>query len=153
MTTLLDLAVALSDALERETAALQQGDYDTAARLATAKLAALKAFTDAAAGSAVVRPTPPQEDPDPEGQADLEGQAELEGQVEPEAGPADPPDILERLRDAAHANRAALESALAVQGRVVEMVTGVLRAHADAALGYGSAGPALPAPFVISVKA
>lgn len=144
---LLHLAVALSDALERETAALQQGDYDAAARLATAKLAALKAFTEAAAGSAVVRPTPPQEDPDPE------GQAELEGQAEPEPGPADSPDILERLRDAAHANRTALESALAVQGRVVEMVTGVLRAHADAALGYGSAGPALPAPFVISVKA
>jgi hypothetical protein len=138
---LLDLAVALSDALERETAALQQGDYDAAARLAPAKLAALKTFTEAAAEPHLVLATPPQAESDPEGEA------------EPEPGPPDLRATLERLRDAALANRAALESALAVQGRVVEVVTGALRAQSGAPLGYGSAGPAAPAPFVLSVKA
>ena len=46
---LANLADALSDALERETVALRQGDYDAAARLAADKLAALQAFTEAAA--------------------------------------------------------------------------------------------------------
>ena len=138
---LVDLAVALSDALERETAALHQGDYDSAARLAPVKLAALKAFAEAAAEPPAVIAAP------------LHADCDADERAEPEPGPPDPRDVLERLRDAALANRAALESALAVQGRVVEVVTGALRAQSGVPVGYGSAGPAAPAPFVLSVKA
>lgn len=141
MTVLADLAVALSDALERETAALHQGDYDAAARLAPAKLAALKAFTEAAAGPDAVLVPPPPAEPDAEEQA------------APEPALPDPRLVLDRLREAALANRAALESALAVQGRVVEVVTDALRAQSGAPIGYGSGAPAPPAPFVLSVKA
>lgn len=138
---LADLAEALSDALDRETAALRQGDYDAAARLAPAKLAALKAFTEAAADPAAVLVPPPQ------------AGEEAEEHAKPEQSPADPRDVLDRLRDAALANRAALEAALVVQGRIVEVVTGALRAQSGAPVGYGSTAPVLPAPFVLSVKA
>ncbi len=138
---LADLANALSDALDRETTALRQGDYDAAAQLATTKLAALKAFTEAAADPAAVLVSSPTADP------------ETEEQASPEQGLPDPRDVLDRLRDAALANRVALEAALAVQGRIVEVVTGALRAQSAGPVGYGSAAPALPAPFVLSVKA
>ena len=137
---LADLAAALSDALDRETAALRHGDYDAAARLAPAKLAAVNAFTEAAAQAAAA-PLPA--DPEPE------------GLPSPEPGLAAPRDVLERLREAAQANSLALEAALAVQGRIVELVTGALSAKAGAPVGYGSPAPA-PAPpvsFVLSVKA
>jgi hypothetical protein len=132
---LADLAAALSDALDRETGALRQGDYDAAARLAPAKLAALKAFAEAAAAA----PLPA--DPEPEAPRSLELQ------------PSDPPDVLDRLREAAQANCLALEAALAVQGRVVEVVTAALSAKSGALVGYGSPAPAQPAPFVLFVKA
>jgi hypothetical protein len=135
---LTDLAAALSDALDRETAALLQGDYDAAARLAPAKLAAVKAFTEAAV-QASAAPLPP--DPG------------LEGAPSPEPGLVVRSDVLERLREAAQANCLALEAALAVQGRVVEVVTAALSAVSGATVGYGSPAPAPTAPFVLSVKA
>lgn len=138
---LANLADALSDALEQETVALRQGDYDAAARLASAKLAALQAFTDAAAEPSATLSAAPPADPAAEGEAAASSDL------------PDPRPRLERLRDAALANRAALEAALAVQGRVVEVVTGALRAQSGAPVGYGGATPAPPAPFVISVKA
>jgi hypothetical protein len=135
---LTDLAAALSDTLDRETAALRQGDYDAAARLAPAKLAAVQAFTEAAAQAAAA-PLPA--DPDPE------------GPQSPEPPLADPSDVLDRLREAAQANCLALEAALAVQGRVVEVVTAALNAKSGGSVGYGSPAPAPPVPFVLSVKA
>lgn len=135
---LADLAAALSDALDRETAALRQGDYDAAARLAPAKLAAVNAFTEAAAQAAAA-PLPA--DPEPE------------GPHSPEPGLAAPSNALDRLREAAQANSLALEAALAVQGRIVELVTGALSAKAGAPVGYGSPAPAPPVSFVLSVKA
>lgn len=141
MTMVSDLAVALSDALEQETAALHRGEYDAAARLAPAKLAALKAFTEAAAQRAA----------DPALRSDAD--PEWEAQVSPDDDLSDSIDVLNRLREAVGANRAALEAALAVQGRVVELVTDALRAQSGAPVGYGTALPALPAPFVLSVKA
>ena len=138
---LANLADALSDALERETVALRQGDYDAAARLAADKLAALQAFTEAAAEPSAALATRSPAEPDP-------------GEGDPGApGLPDPREVLERLREAALANRSALEAALAVQGRVVEVVTGALRAQSGAPVGYGGAAPEPPAPFVISVKA
>jgi hypothetical protein len=141
VTMLTDLAVALSDALERETAALRQGDYGEAAQLAPGKLAALKAFTEAAAEPAVVSAPL------------LQAEAEPEGQPSLEADLPDPQQVFDRLRDAALANRTALEAALAVQGRVVEVVTNALRAQSGAPVGYGTAAPVPPVPFVLSVKA
>lgn len=138
---LMDLALALSDALERETDALRQGDYGEAARLATGKLAALKAFAEAAAEPAAALDTPLPADPEPEGQASAEPKL------------PEPRDVLDRLRAAALENRIALEAALAVQGRIVEVVTGALRAQSSTPVGYGNAAPAPPAPFVLSVKA
>lgn len=138
---LTDLALALSDALERETDALRQGDYEEAARLATGKLAALKAFAEAAAEPAAALDTPLPADPEPEGQASAEPKL------------PEPRDVLDRLRAAALENRIALEAALTVQGRIVEVVTGALRAQSGAPVGYGNAAPAPPAPFVLSVKA
>lgn len=136
-----NLADALSEALERETLALRQGDYDAAARLAADKLAALQAFTEAAAAPPAALAANLPAEPDP-------------GEGDPGApGLPDPREVLERLREAALANRSALEAALAVQGRVVQVVTGALRAQSGAPVGYGGATPEPPAPFVISVKA
>jgi hypothetical protein len=144
MSTLTELAKALFDALERETAALRHGDYAAAARLAGPKLIALKAFTEAAAepGASIAPPPPPPA---------VEPQAEEEPTSQPDI--PDPRYVLERLRLAATENRIALEAALAVQGRIVEVVTDALRAQAGSPLGYGNNVPAQPVPFVLSVKA
>lgn len=138
---LMQLAADLSDALERETVAIRSGDYDAAGRLSGAKLAALRAFSEAAAEPTVsVAPPPPPE-------------AQAEDEVTPEADVPDPRDVFDRLRVAANENRAALEAALAVQGRIVEVLTGALRAQSGTPPAYGNTASPQPRPFVFSVKA
>ena len=141
MTVLKQLAADLSDALECETVAIRSGDYDAAGRLSGAKLAALRAFAEAAAEptASIAPPAVPE--------------AQAEGEVTGQSDVPDSPDVFDRLRVAANENRAALEAALAVQGRIVEVLTSALRAQSGTPPAYGNTAPPQPKPFVLSVKA
>lgn len=61
---------------------------------------------------------------------------------------------LESLRQAALANRIALERAINVQGRIIELLARAAQRQPDAPGGYGlaAARPAAAAPVALSVK-
>jgi len=63
-----------------------------------------------------------------------------------------PGSVIHRLRDTAIANRAALERALSLQGRIIELVARAARPQLASQVGYGRTAALDTAPVALSVK-
>jgi hypothetical protein len=125
MTGLRPAMEALAAVIEAETAALAAGDYPAAGRLSREKAGAAERFLAARARHAA-SPPPRLAEPGVAG-------------------------TLERLRGAVAANRAALERALAVQGRVIEAVARAARPPGTG--GYARRPPVgSPPPVALLVR-
>lgn len=118
-------ALVLAEALTAETQALRAGDYAGATTLAPAKARAIEAFLAARNG---------------------EGEAAARSK---DAG-AEP---LLRLRTAVLENRAALEQALAVQGRIIALLARAATEAGNAGRYARTKAPAGGLPAALSVTA
>ncbi|MCW3475125.1 hypothetical protein [Limobrevibacterium gyesilva] len=130
---LIDAAVALADTLAQENKALAAMDLPAAMRLLEQKQRAADAFAAARTAAAAANASPA-------GQ-----QQRLAGQV---AG---------RLRDLADENKRLLERAMAVQGRVIDVIVGAIPKAAGGVPRYtaggGIAGPRQMPPVSLSARA
>lgn len=116
-------AARLSRVLDAENAALRTLDLPAAAALLNEKLAATRSLAEAAAHAGT------REAPNPEA-----------------AG------LALRLRDLAQENRLLLERAIAVQGRVLDLVARAARQGTGQPLRYGAGGAATPEHAAMAMR-
>jgi hypothetical protein len=121
--TLATAMAALEAALLAETAALSRRDLAGASRLSEAKSRALEGFVAA--------------------------RAALPAAERPQALSLD----LEGLRQAVLGNRKALEEALGLQGKLIEIIAQATRRHAPQPSAYGQPRRAEALPIALSVSA
>jgi hypothetical protein len=117
--------LALTETIMAETRALKAQDFAAAAAMAPSKRAAVEAFIAARATLS-------------------------QDELRPIA--ADLAMVVDRLRDSLHDNRALLEQAVVVQGRVIETLAQAATRAAPSAGNYGRGGGAA-SPLAISVRA